>query len=277
MRRFCCAGLALLLSLTATTATAATRIITLAPHLAELACAVGACADLVGVAAYTDAPAAAARLPKIGDATGVNPEAVLALRPSLVLAWDGGTPPATIARLRQLGLRVELVRVRSLDDIAPALQALGAQLGREPAAARAAQDYREGLARLRARYAQRPRLRVFYQIESGPAYTVNRDSPISAALSLCGGDNIFAALPTLSGTVSAEAVLAADPEVLVYTSDENRAALQAYWARLKGARAADPRRQVVVDANALTRQSPRVLDGIAALCEGLDRVRRDAR
>lgn len=266
----------LLLALSAPAA-AAERIVALAPHLAELVCAVGACEELVGVAAYTDAPPMAARLPKIGDALGVNPEAVLKLQPTRVLAWDGGTPVATIERLRRLGLPVELVQVRSLDDIGPALVHLGAELGRGEQGAHAAQDYQQRLAALRTQYRQRPRLRAFYQIESGPAYTVNRDSPISAALQLCGADNVFAELPTLSGAVSAEAVLAADPDVVIYTSDEDRRALAAYWARLKGARAADPRRQVVVDANALTRQSPRVLDGISALCAGLDRVRRDAR
>lgn len=273
MRRWlACAALALALP-----AAAQERIVTLAPHLAELVCAVGACAQLVGVAAYTDAPATAAALPRIGDAQGVNPEAVLALRPTRVLAWDGGTPTATIARLRGLGLRVDMLRVRSLDDIGPALLRLGEELQRPQAAQQAAQAYDVRLAALRLRYASRPRLRAFYQIESGPAYTVNRDSPISAALTLCGADNVFAQLPTLSAAVSAEAVLAADPDVVVFTSDENRAALDAYWARLGSARAADPRRRLQVDGTALTRQSPRVLDGIAALCEGLERIRRDAR
>lgn len=251
------------------------RIVTLAPHLAELSCAVGACAALVGVAEYTDVPAAA-ELPRVGGNT-INLEAVLALRPTRVLAWDGGTPVMAIERLRSLGLRVDAIRVRDLDEIGAALETVGERLGHAREGREAAQAYRQRLAGLRAQYRGRSRLRAFYQIDTGPVYTVNGQSPISAALSLCGADNVFAALPTISAVVGAEAVVAANPDVVVYTSFEDPQGLAAYWSRLRPARAADPRRQVRVEANQLTRQSPRVLDGIAALCEGLDRVRRDAR
>ncbi|HET8882472.1 MAG TPA: helical backbone metal receptor [Solimonas sp.] len=268
---------AALLLTQAATASAGERIVTLAPHLAELVCAVHACRDLVGVVAYTDAPAEAARLPQIGSAVAINAEAVLALQPTRVLAWDGGTPETTIARLRELGLPVERIAIRDLDAIAPALEHLGAELGHAADGETAAAAYRRRLADLRDRYRDRPRLRAFYQIETGPVYTVNGDSPISAALDLCGADNVFASLPALSTIVSPEAVLAADPDVVVHARDENPRGMAAFWARLTPARAARPTRQVAVDANALTRQSPRVLDGIAELCEGLDRVRRDAR
>lgn len=270
------AGLLLGLA-TSTAAAAAERIVVLAPHLAELVCAVGACAELVGVVAYTDAPPAATRLPQVGSAFAVNAEAVLALRPSLVLAWGGGTPAATVERLRGLGLRVETVTIGDLDAIGAELASLGRRLGHADAGRDAAGAYAQRLAALRERYRGRPRLRVFYQLESGPVYTISGDSPISAALSLCGGDNVFAALPTISAVVSDEAVLAADPDAVVVADDEDLRGIAAYWRRLAPARAADPARRVVIDAHALTRQSPRVLDGVAQLCAGLERVRRDAR
>lgn len=270
-------AVAMLLATQTGTAAGGERIVTLAPNLAELVCAVKACRQLVGVSAYTDAPAEAAKLPQVGSAFSVNLEAVLALQPTRVLAWGGGTPAATISRLRELGLSVEVVSIGDLDDIAGALESLGADLGHATDGEAAADDYRLRLAALRARYQDRPRLRVFYQIESAPAYTVNGDSPITAALDLCGADNVFSSLPALSSVVSPEAVLAVDPDAVVYAQDEDRRGMAAYWQKLASARAADASRQVAVDANTLTRQSPRVLDGIAQLCEGLDRVRRDAR
>lgn len=269
--------LAAALLLVAGNVAATERVVTLAPHLAELVCAVNACDQLVGVGEYTDAPAQAARLPKVGSALAINLEALLALQPSLVLIWDGGTPAAQVARVKALGLRSESFKIRDLDGIADALDRIGQRLGHADDAKRAAQAYRQRLAALRAQYRGRPRLRVFYQIDSGPVYTINRDSPIHAALDLCGADNVFADLPTVSATVSAEAILAADPDVVVYTNFEDARSVAAYWSRLKGARAAAPERRFSVDANVLTRQSPRVLDGIAQLCEGLDRLRRDAR
>ncbi|MFP5307545.1 MAG: helical backbone metal receptor [Gammaproteobacteria bacterium] len=255
------------------TAVAAERIVTLAPHLAELVCAVGRCTALAGVVAYTDAPPQAAQRPQIGDAFNVNLEAVVRLQPDLVLAWDGGTPPATISRLRRLGLRVEAVAVRGLDEIAGALATVGALADADAAGQAAARRFRERLAALRAEYRGRERLRVFYQIETDPAFSINRRSPIHEALDLCGADNVFADLRTLAAPVGTEAVIAARPQVVVHAAQENAAAIAAYWARLPGLAPHAPQRRVVVDAATLTRQSPRVLDGVAELCAGLDRLR----
>ncbi len=261
------------LLLAAASAQAAERIVTLAPHLAELVCAVGACDRLVGVAEYTDAPLQAAALPQVGNAFSVNLEAVLALRPDLVLSWDGGNSPELLRRLRPLRLHVEAVTVRGLDDIADALERVGVLTGDLPEAQRAAQAYRRQLAALREQYAGRRRLRAFYHTETDPPFSINRSSPIHAALDLCGADNVFAAMPAIAGAVSLEAIVAANPEVVVFAQQEDPAAIARLWTRLSVMPAADPARHVIVDANTLTRQSPRVLDGIAQLCAGIDRVR----
>ena len=269
-------GLWLLLAAWAGGASAAPpqRIVTLAPNLAELVCAVGACDRLVGVSAYTNYPPQAASLPKVGDAYSVNLETVLAARPDLVLAWDQATPPATIARLRELGLRVEVPRIERLDDVAGALRHLGQELGTSTIADRKAADYRRRLAALRQRYADVPRVRVFFQLGTDPAYTINRKSSISAALSLCGGDNVFANMPRISGPVSAEAVLSAAPQAVFYGRTENRAAIRAYWARLRGVPAVKHHDLFAVDGDILARASPRMLDGVSTVCRRLDQVRR---
>ncbi|MDR3417779.1 MAG: cobalamin-binding protein [Nevskia sp.] len=258
-------------------AAAAQRVVTLAPHLAELVCAAGACDRLVGVSVYSDYPPRVTRLPQVSDAASVNLEAVLALRPDLVLAWDGGTPSETVERLCGLGLRVEMLRVRGLDDVAAALERTGTLLGTEAAAHAAAQSYRQRLQGLRARWHGARPIRAVYQIETAPAYTVNRDSPISEAMSLCGGVNVFAGLPTLAAPVSAEAMLAARPEVVIFGGEENAAGIRTYWQRLSGAPAARLDNLYPVDANLLARAAPRVLDGVEQVCTVLDhaRLRRD--
>lgn len=264
-------GLALLAC--AASAAAAERVVTLAPHLAELVCAVDACERLVGVVAYTDAPAAAAALPQVGDAFNVNLEAVLALQPDLILAWDAGTPASRIQRLKSLGLRVEVIAVRGLDDIADALERVGTLVGAADAGRDSAERYRRRLGALRQRYADRATLRAFYFTQTDPPFSVNRRSPIDEALRLCGADNVFADMPAIAGAVSLEAIVAARPEVAIYSLQEDSAAVAKLWRRLPALTISDSARQVRVDANTLTRQSPRVLDGIDALCRGLDRVR----
>lgn len=263
---------ALVLLLSAGLASASERVVALGPHLAELVCATGGCGQLVGVIAYSDFPEAVRRLPVVGDASQVNLEVLLSLRPSLVLAWDGGTSPTTVARLRRLGLRVEPVRVESLEEVATALERIGVLTGHLAEAGAAASEYRQRLLRLRQRYQSAAPLRVFYQIETAPPYTVNRASPISQAITLCGGVNIFAGLPTLAAPVSDEAVLAAQPQVVIH-GERDAAEIRAYWARLPQAPVQARRQIYAVNADLLTRAGPRLVDGTEQLCAALDRAR----
>ncbi|MBL6749649.1 MAG: cobalamin-binding protein [Nevskia sp.] len=275
LRVLLCAVLGLLACGAAVRAQAAApqRIVTLAPHLAELVCAAGACERLVGVSVYSDYPQAVRSLPQVGDATTVSLETVLRLKPDLVLAWSGGTSPETIARLRGLGLRVEPLAVRGLGDVAEALTRLGTLLGTGAQAGAAAQAYREHLQRLRRRWEHARPVRVVYQIETAPAYTVNGHSPISEAIALCGGVNVFAALPQLGAPVSAEAMLAAAPQAVLYGREEDPQAIAGYWSRLPAVPAVRAGNLFAVDPDLLARAAPRLLDGVEQVCEDLERAR----
>ena len=142
------AAAALLAALFAAPAAAAERVVALSPHLAELACAAGGCEQLVGVVAWSDFPERVKTLPQVGDAFAVNVEQLVSLQPDLVLAWDGGTPRATIERLRGLKLRVETLSIRRIDEVAGGLRRVGGWLG-TPAVAGAACACRARSARSR--------------------------------------------------------------------------------------------------------------------------------
>lgn len=251
----------------------ARRVVTLAPHLAELVCAAGGCDKLVAVTAHSNFPASVARLPEVGDGWQVNLEAVLVQQPDLILAWDGGTPVDTITRLRKLGSRVEALPIATLDGVADALETVGGWLGTPVVARQAAGAYRQRLSALRARHRGKTPIRVVYQIETAPAYTISGRSPISEAMAVCGGVNVFAALPTLAAAVGAEAMLLAAPEVVLYGGEENAADIRAYWARLGSTPAARAGALYPVSADRLARAGPRMLDGIEEVCALLDRAR----
>lgn len=249
------------------------RVVTLAPHLAELVCAAGACAQLVGVVKHSDYPADVRQRVQIGDAFAVNVEAVLALKPDLVLSWEGGTPEQTVARLRRVGLRVESVRVRSLEEVGLAVLRVGALLGTEDAACEAEHRFRDQISALRQRYAGASPIRAMYQIEAEPIFTVNGDSPISEAFALCGASNIFADYKRLAGPVGRESVLAADPDVIVFDRREGGPAIRASWQRFPSLRAVRAGNLVEVDVDTLARATPRMAEGTAALCQALDAAR----
>lgn len=248
------------------------RLLSLAPGLTEIAYAAGAGALLVGTVEYSDYPEAARGLPRVGDAWRVDLERVLALRPDVVLAWATGTPAATIAQLRRLGLHVVEVPTQTLADVPAALRQLGRVAGTEASAETAARTFETRVARQRERYASRQALTVFIEIDDEPVYTVNGRHVISEIVALCGGRNVFAGLPQLAPPIATEAVLAADPQVIL-TTDDTIADPFALWSRWPRLNAVRLRTVYRVPGDLVTRASPRLADGVDATCAALDRAR----
>lgn len=252
----------------------AQRIVSLAPHLTELLFAAGAGAHIVGVDAWSDYPPAARKIAHIGDASRIDLERVLALKPDLVVAWDSGNPRADIAQLRQLGIPVFISEPRHLHDIADDLRKLGHLTGSDATAEAAARNFETRLEALRAEYAGQRPLRVFYQISAQPLMTINGTHLISAVLALCGGRNIFAGLAPLAPTVTTEAVLGADPDVIIAGTwqGEPDTAFDTWkrWPQLKAVRHG---RLYSVPADDLDRATPRLLDGAQQVCTLLQQSR----
>lgn len=251
----------------------AQRIVATAPHIAELLFDIGAGAHLVGTVNRSDYPPAARAVPRIGDNGRLDMERIVALRPDLVIVWGGGTSPANIERLRRLGLTVFVISPHRLDDVARHLELLGDITGRRGDAQRVAGDYRRGLEALRARYAGRTPVSVFYQVWQTPLMTVGGSQVISEAISLCGGRNIFAALPALAPTVSVEAVLAKDPQVIITASEQPADDILASWRKWPQLRAVRDGQLVTISGDYMARAAPVVLRGVQRLCDALDAAR----
>jgi iron complex transport system substrate-binding protein len=256
----------------AVTALHGPRLVSLAPNLTEIAYAAGAGSLLVGTVEFSDYPEAAQAVPRVGDAWRVDPERVLELRPDAVLVWPTGTPATTISRLRSLGLNIVEVPTQSLADVPRALRQVGRLAGTLPVAERSARDFETRVARQRARYALRPPLSVFIQIDDEPVYTVNGRHVISEIVVLCGGRNVFADLPQLAPPIAAEAVLAADPQVILSTDDTIANPLELWnrWPRLRAVRYGNVFK---LSSDLVTRASPRLAQGVEVTCSALERAR----
>lgn len=257
----------------------AQRVVSLAPDLAELLYDVDAGSTLKGTVDYSDWPAAAKQVPRVGDAYHVNIEKVLALQPDLVLAWAGGTPQALIDKLRGLGLNVLDLGTHELPDIAANLTVLGEATGHATEANLAAEDFRTRLNALRRTYSGAAPLKVFYEISAQPLFTVGGAQSISKLMEVCGGRNIFADLSELAPAVNLEAVLARDPEVIA-TGDGEGDVQQRFddWKRWPKLAATKQGNFVVLNDDWVSRSTPRLLDAGKQLCEALQKIRnkRDA-
>ncbi len=250
----------------------AKRIISLAPHATELLFAAGASAAIVGVSEYSDYPTAAKHIASVGGAAAFDLERIISLKPDLVIVWGSGNSAAQITRLRELPIPIFDSDPRDYAAVASSLERLATLAGTTNVGRDAASAFRRRLANLTATYRQRSVVRVFYQIWQAPLMTLNGTHIASQAITLCGGKNIFAQLPQIAPVVSTEAVLQANPEVILTGSSDTTAAL-AGWRRFPTLRAVRAHNLLTVNADLLSRAGPRVLDGTEQVCRALDGAR----
>ncbi len=259
---------------TVSLAAPARRVVTLAPHLTEILFHIGSGDLLVGVMDHSDFPAGAQHLPRVGNHSRLDIEAILALKPDLIVGWESGNPPEEIALLETLGLPVFVSEPRSLADIATLMSRLGRLVGKPEFAGQRADDFARGVEELAISYANRSRLRVFYQVWDEPLYTLNREHIISELIADCGGVNIFADTATLSPAVSLESVIARDPEVIVGGSSANTIpGWVERWQDWPSVTAVRLGQVHVINAGHIGRMGPRLLEGMRALCHAIDQAR----
>jgi len=252
----------------------ARRIVSLAPHITENLYAAGAGGRIVGASDYSDYPQAAKRLPRVGSAASLDLEAIVALKPDLVIAWASGNPAAHLAKLRALGLPMFISQPQKIEDIATTIVRFGELAGSTVVATAAARAILARQAELSSRYANRPKVRTFYQIWNQPLATIGGKQLISDVMRLCGAENVFAGLTQLAPTVSVEAVLAADPEAIVASGmDEARPEWLDMWKRWRDLTATVRGNLFFVPPDIINRQTPRLLDGAQIFCNHMETAR----
>jgi len=252
----------------------ARRIVTLAPHAAESLYAAGAGDKLVGTVDYSDYPPEAKKVPRVGGYSRFDLEAIAALKPDLVLAWESGNNMTQVDKLKALGLTVYVSQPNTIENIADQLERMGQLAGTEAVANAAAERFRKRLESLRAMNAGKPKVRVFYQIWKTPLMTVGGSQIISDAIRICGGENVFGHLKQMAPNVSVEAVLDADPEAIVATGmgDARPEWLHDWdpWTRMT---AVKRNNLFHINPDIMQRHTPRILDGTEKLCAHLDTAR----
>lgn len=252
----------------------AQRIVTLAPHLAEGVFAAGAGERVIATVEYSEFPPAAADIPRIGDAFRLDIERILALRPDLVIAWDSGNPRPAIQQLRELDLAVWSVEIREPAGIPAFVEAAGRASGHIEQAQIEAERLRRQLAEIEQRYAGAEPVRYFYQVDARPLFTINSQHLISRGLALCGGRNIFADEPGLAFQVSREAVILANPDVLLAPDGPGAENPLQAWQEWPSLDAVQNQAMYLLNADEISRATPRFLDALEQTCKLFADLRR---
>lgn len=251
----------------------AARIVSLSPHLAELVYAAGAGERLAATVEYSEFPPEAAALPRVGDAFRIDIERVHMLEPDLILAWASGNPDAAMARLDDLGFNVWRIEIREPGEIADMVEMIGRAAGTGQAASETAGEIRNKINAISSVGAGDGTISWFYQVAEQPLYTVNGEHLISRGLELCGGRNVFAGLATLAPQIGIEAVLTEDPRLLIGPDIKGQPDPLAHWRSWPRMRAVREDNFLLLDADAISRATPRFIDALVQACTMLDKLR----
>jgi cobalamin transport system substrate-binding protein len=165
------------------------RVVSLAPSLTDIVIALGKAGALVGVSRYDRQPEVA-RLPRVGGFLDPSPEAVIALRPDLVLWLTDGGAFSSVRKIADLGVPVLALPVIGVEDVSAAARQIGRALGDAAAGDRFAGDLEDGIARVRARAAGLARPRVLFVVGREPLVVAGPGSYPDELLRIAGAENV---------------------------------------------------------------------------------------
>jgi iron complex transport system substrate-binding protein len=248
----------------------AIRIVSLAPSLTEIICAIGAADELAGrTSACNFPPDAVTNVPVVGGFGVPSLERLLACRPTVVLDVDLADT-ALRRRIRDLGVAHRRIPCVGVNDIAPAIRAVGAICGRAAQAESLARRIETGLADLReSTRAVTNRPTVYAEIWNDPLTTVGRGAFLSDLIRLAGGRNAGDDVARDYFQIAHEQVLAMNPDVILclYMSDHAQGAASVRrrpgWQDVKAVRTGAV--YDGLDNDVILRPGPRVLEGVAAV------------
>ncbi len=242
------------------------RIVTLLPSLTETVCALGQCARLVGTDRYSNYPASVPALPKVGGGLDPNVEAVVALKPDVVLI---ATSSRASDRLRALGLKVMALEPKNQVDVQRVLGLVGELLG-VPDAQRVWREIDAGVtAAAQSLPASVKGTRVYYEVNSGP-YAAGASSFIGETMARLGVENIVP--PSLGPfpKLNPEYVVRAAPDLIMvnergYLGMPDRPG----WAAMRAMREQRVCRFRSEDADVLVRPGPRMAEAARIMAQCL--------
>ncbi|WP_310383300.1 ABC transporter substrate-binding protein [Roseateles sp.] len=188
------------------------RIVSLLPSLTETICALGECARLVGTDRFSNYPASAMALPKLGGMEDTSIEALVALKPDVIVL---AISSRLTDRLEALGLKVVALEPKTLGDVQRVMTTLAQLLNKPDEAKRLWTQIDAAINKQAAALMPAARgLLVYYEVDSAP-YAAGTQSFMGEILTRLGARNIVPAELGPFPKLNPEFVVRADPQVIM--------------------------------------------------------------
>lgn len=250
------------------------RIVSLSPNLTHIIYALGALDKVVGVTIFSDFPPEASKLPKVGGWVNPNYEAIVALKPDLVvLMKDQDTIFGQ--KIRNLGLKTLVTDSNnSVEDILDTINLMGKLLGKEAEAKKLTASMQSSLDEIRQRTDGLPKKNLLLVVGRNPGtmediYVIGRDNYINELIELAGGENVVQN-KRLSIKITKEALLTYDPDVIIEINheqvDKEKEILET-WSSLSESRAVKNGQVYILPSTVLLHPSQTIVEGTRVLAD----------
>lgn len=198
------------------------RVVSVGGALTEIVYALNAEAQLVGVDTTSLYPEAATKLPQVGYQRQLSAEGILSLKPDLVLLTEEAGPPAVLEQIQAAGTQVvKLPSEYSADGVLKKIEGVAKALHKTEAGAALSASFSKDLAAVQSQFAANssPKVVFLLSMGKGSPMAAGNNTAASAMIALAGGKNAFSDTHTGYKPVSTEAMIAANPDLLLISKD----------------------------------------------------------
>lgn len=242
------------------------RAVSLAPNLTEIAFAVDAGNQLVGVTTFCNYPAEAQKIQKIGDTQTPNIENIIALKPQVVLVSTASQMENFSKTLERQGVVVFVTNPDSLDDIYKTILQFGEIFGKDEKARQVVDELKKRVADVETKTNSAAATKVFLQISKEPLFTVGKDSFMTDLINRAGGASVTANVETAYPNLSKETALALNPDAIILSdSEDNREPNDVF----KNSPALRNGKVFRINADLISRPAPRIVEALEQMAKAL--------
>ncbi len=245
-----------------------TRAVSLAPNLTENIFAVGAGDRLVGVTTFCNYPEAAQKIQKVGDTISPNMEAIIALKPQIVFVSTASQIETFTKQLEQQNIAVFVTNPQTLEGVLANLRQLGNMFGTPDKTAELLGNLQARIIEIDEKVQNKPKVKTFVQISKEPLFTIGKDSFLTKIIERGGGVSVTKDVATAYPKLSKETALALNPDAIILSeSPDNLEPNEVF----KNSNAVKNGKVFKINADLLSRPSPRLIDALEKIAEVLDK------
>jgi len=251
------------------------RIVSLSPNLTEILFALGLGDKIVAVSNNCDWPVEAKAKPKVGTFWQPNTEAIIAVRPDLVVCETFDQQQQVAQTLKRTGLNVLSMSIESLDELYTAIMEIGDAAGCKLEAEQLVAYTKDQLDKIKAISSSAEKVKVLWVVQNEPMRLAGVNTFVNEIIEMAGGQNAIAPTATQYPSVPTEEIIRCGAEVIIQAAmgtrdlPKQQAAAEKFWAGFTNLPAVKNKRIYVIDPDTVLRLGPRLPQGVQAVLKCL--------